>query len=168
VGGDESTNFHVTALSPSFLEPGLNLIAVEVHQASPESSDLSFDLELSGFPAGALPVLEIGRREEGVVLSWPAWATDFTLYSSVFLAPLAAWLPMTNAATTAAGLWQVVLPANPAPPSSNCGNPKSQSLRSVVKTFGAAGSSASGSPSLFMSTRSPLGAATSRQAPGLP
>ncbi|MEM9558559.1 MAG: metallophosphoesterase family protein [Acidobacteriota bacterium] len=36
-------------LEPSLLAAGRNVLAVEVHQASPASSDLSFDLELSGF-----------------------------------------------------------------------------------------------------------------------
>jgi hypothetical protein len=36
-----------TNLSPSLLVAGQNLLAVEVHQNDPDSSDLSFDLELS-------------------------------------------------------------------------------------------------------------------------
>ena len=35
-------------LNPDKLEEGENLIAVEVHQSRPNSSDVSFDLELTG------------------------------------------------------------------------------------------------------------------------
>ena len=43
----EST-FYATPIDPGMLEEGRNLLAVEVHQAGPTSSDLSFDLELTG------------------------------------------------------------------------------------------------------------------------
>lgn len=42
--------FRETALSASLLLNGVNVIAVEVHQSSGGSSDLSFDLELVGSP----------------------------------------------------------------------------------------------------------------------
>src|SRR5678815_4710119 len=44
---DESTFFSY-ALSPSFLVEGTNVLAVEIHQVTLESSDISFNLELSG------------------------------------------------------------------------------------------------------------------------
>ena len=46
-GTDEST-FFPTNISPSLLVSGTNLLAVEMHQDSVTSSDISFDLELSG------------------------------------------------------------------------------------------------------------------------
>jgi len=54
---------------------GTNVLAVEVHQNSPESSDLSFDLELVAFPPGAFPVLGVARTNELLALSWPEWAS---------------------------------------------------------------------------------------------
>lgn len=42
---DESVFFTTTA-SPTLLRSGLNVVAVEIHQGSPDSSDLSFDFEL--------------------------------------------------------------------------------------------------------------------------
>lgn len=42
---DETVYFE-TSINPAFLVSGLNLIAVEIHQYHPGSSDLSFDLEL--------------------------------------------------------------------------------------------------------------------------
>ena len=42
----EENNFHATHLNPALLVAGGNLLAVEIHQASATSSDVSFDLEL--------------------------------------------------------------------------------------------------------------------------
>lgn len=47
-GADEAT-FYQTNLSPALLRPGTNVLAVEVHQNSGSSSDVSFDLFLAGF-----------------------------------------------------------------------------------------------------------------------
>jgi hypothetical protein len=44
-GGDEG-RFHYFSVRPSLLVPGVNTLAVEVHQSSPGSSDLSFDLHV--------------------------------------------------------------------------------------------------------------------------
>ena len=41
-------NFVKRTISPNFLKSGNNVIAVEIHQSSPSSSDISFDLELIG------------------------------------------------------------------------------------------------------------------------
>jgi len=46
--GPDETNFFSASLSPSSLVNGTNVIAVEVHQAAVNSSDLSFDLQLIG------------------------------------------------------------------------------------------------------------------------
>jgi hypothetical protein len=46
-GGDEST-YYTTVLDPSALVEGNNVIAVELHQSGGTSTDISFDLELSG------------------------------------------------------------------------------------------------------------------------
>lgn len=46
-GADEGT-FFTFNLPPSALVQGTNVLAVEIHQSSPTSSDLSFDLELAG------------------------------------------------------------------------------------------------------------------------
>jgi len=53
VGGPEETSVFVSAmLHPAVLVPGVNVVAVEVHQVNVTSSDLSFDLELSQDFAG--------------------------------------------------------------------------------------------------------------------
>jgi len=47
-GAQESTEFLTAAVPPEVFRVGLNLVAVEVHQVSRMSSDISFDLELGG------------------------------------------------------------------------------------------------------------------------
>ena len=47
-GGVDETNFFPGAVSPSMLSEGATLLAAEVHQVALNSSDLGFDLELSG------------------------------------------------------------------------------------------------------------------------
>lgn len=49
-GDDEAAYFTYTGLA-NLLVDGANVLAVEVHQSSPTSSDLSFDMSLSGTPA---------------------------------------------------------------------------------------------------------------------
>lgn len=67
----EST-FYATQVPEDLLVPGRNVLAVEVHQASATSSDLSFDLRLRG---RLWPRLEWVAAAEGLVLYWsdPTW-----------------------------------------------------------------------------------------------
>jgi hypothetical protein len=46
VGGADETTYHRFDLPPSVLRTGINVLAVEIHQASRTSLDLAFDLEL--------------------------------------------------------------------------------------------------------------------------
>ncbi len=50
VGAPHETNYFHHLLDPGLLVPGTNWIAVEIHQAATDSSDLGFDLELVGNP----------------------------------------------------------------------------------------------------------------------
>jgi hypothetical protein len=49
VGSGDESLFRTYSISPSFLVSGNNVVAVEVHQSSASSSDLSFDLELEAY-----------------------------------------------------------------------------------------------------------------------
>lgn len=46
IGGAEELNFLQAMLNPSLLVPGTNLLAVEIHQVTNSSTDISFDLAL--------------------------------------------------------------------------------------------------------------------------
>jgi hypothetical protein len=50
----EEETFHQASVDPSLLVAGDNVIAVEIHQSQPDSSDISFDLDLTSFGAGTL------------------------------------------------------------------------------------------------------------------
>lgn len=56
VGGDDEDTFRFIPLSPQFFRSGTNVIAVEVHQAGANSSDVSFDMRLTGvLPTQVVP-----------------------------------------------------------------------------------------------------------------
>ena len=57
IGGADESTFWEFAVDPGLLIEGTNVLAVEVHQSSPTSSDVSFDLELEASrPSGATGV----------------------------------------------------------------------------------------------------------------
>jgi hypothetical protein len=62
VGGGEETTFYEAPVDPSLLVSGANLLAVRVHQFNGPSSDLGFDLYLTGtaFPINAAPNVNAG------------------------------------------------------------------------------------------------------------
>ncbi len=50
IGGTDETTYFEYHLDPSLYITGDNILAVDVHQCSLDSSDLGFDLQLEGFP----------------------------------------------------------------------------------------------------------------------
>ncbi len=78
----EEAAFYETAVAANNLVAGSNVVAVEVHQANNGSSDLSFDLEISGSPTPTLvrgPYLQIGTPTSMIV----RWRTDIPTDSRV-------------------------------------------------------------------------------------
>jgi hypothetical protein len=58
---DDGKNVFASAVKPALLTSGLNLLAVEVHQATTNSSDITFDLELLGnAPLSLIPLISQG------------------------------------------------------------------------------------------------------------
>jgi hypothetical protein len=113
VGGDESTNTFAATAGAALLVPGTNVVAVEVHQESPMSSDLSFDLECLAFPPGGLPALQIGGAGGGCLVRWPAWAEDWLLQAGDEPSREGLWTGLTNVAVRTNGSLQVELPRAP-------------------------------------------------------
>lgn len=74
------------------LVAGNSVIAVEIHQESTSSSDVSFDLELTGILA---PRLHVARFDDDLVLYWGN--TAYNLEASDQLGPDANWSTMTGA-----------------------------------------------------------------------
>lgn len=68
-GIDESTFFE-GQIDPTLLTEGTNTLAVEVHQVTLDSSDVSFDLELLGQRKRPAPLLAIAHNGNCIHLSW--------------------------------------------------------------------------------------------------
>ena len=82
-------------LNPDILRAGTNLVAVEIHQYSSDSSDISFDLALTGQPAPApqAPVIYSGTFDGRFVVAWSG--QDCLLLESTNL-NAATWGIVTN------------------------------------------------------------------------
>jgi hypothetical protein len=74
VGGTDETTFYSQPVDPSLLVSGANTLAVEIHQSGGTSSDIMFDLELTGvaFPPNQGPLANAGTDQ---TLTFPANAT---------------------------------------------------------------------------------------------
>ncbi|MDB6036116.1 MAG: Spore coat protein CotH, partial [Verrucomicrobiales bacterium] len=83
-GGDETTNFYTGVVSPGLLQEGANLLAVEIHQVLPSSSDISFDLELGGLQMFFAPLI----TEQPATRSAPIGSTTAFTVSALGSAPL--------------------------------------------------------------------------------
>ncbi|MCH8922780.1 MAG: lamin tail domain-containing protein, partial [Planctomycetes bacterium] len=57
IGGDDESTFFAFSIDPAALRPGRNVLAVEIHQRSGTSSDISFDLSLEGTISTATPLV---------------------------------------------------------------------------------------------------------------
>ena len=76
MGGSEENEFHLHELFDVPLRTGRNLIAVEIHQENPRSSDIRFDLKLTGSDqklsqVGLVrgPYLQVGTSSS-MILRW--------------------------------------------------------------------------------------------------
>jgi hypothetical protein len=107
-GADEST-WLTAAVSLALLVAGTNIIAAEIHQNTNTSSDISFDLELIGYPTSSLPRLSVASQNNGVALNWPGWATGYQLVATTNLAAPMSWSPVTNATQSSNGAFSLTL-----------------------------------------------------------
>lgn len=107
---DDGAAYYTTNLSPSLFLAGNNLIAVEVHQNSMTSSDVSFDLMLWGIaPAGtAVHVVQTSPTQAEV--SWPD-STPGTaqLYSTTDLNAPVSWSLVGLPVTQSGGFFRVTV-----------------------------------------------------------
>jgi hypothetical protein len=89
IGLADELVFHEMALNPAMLVTGNNLLAVEIHQVSPTSTDISFDLELvtaSAQPTPSLvrgPYLQLSTPNSMVI----RWRTDVPSASRARVGP---------------------------------------------------------------------------------
>ena len=98
------------SLDPNLLVNGANTLAVEVHQWSPISSDISFDLQLlatSQPVAHEPPTLSVARNGATVILSWPTNAGGFVLESIPAFGPPNVWVAASGQVDTVGGQFTV-------------------------------------------------------------
>jgi len=95
VGGADEQAFFTTQLSATNLVAGTNIIAVEVHQQAPDSSDLGFNLQLiaNGYEdAEAPPTLDVAFADDLIELRWPGTSVGWQVYVAPAVdAPANAW-----------------------------------------------------------------------------
>ena len=104
VGGTDETTLYEAAVDPKWFRSGTNVLAVEVHQFAPDSSDVRFALQLSGLlrPSSAsAPRLELGAGSEQIRLSWPVTAIGFELQETKSLET--PWFPSDETIGAEAG-----------------------------------------------------------------
>lgn len=70
--GDDGNTIFSTNVPPSFLLSGPNVIAAEIHQDLPTSSDISFDLELIGNTDNNPPTVSLLSPGDGAFYTAPA------------------------------------------------------------------------------------------------
>ncbi len=104
---DDGTIYQVTNVEASVLQPGENLVAVEMHQDSGNSSDISFDLMLWG-QGPTLSVSQVSATQ--VDIAWPLPSTGFVLEGKADLGA-GAWSRVTAADAPADGFHHVQLNA---------------------------------------------------------
>ncbi len=112
VSGAAESTFFVNPLSAGSLQNGTNVLAVEIHQDLPTSSDIAFDFELTGTVVlSSLPTLSLARANGLATFRWPAEASSFGLRAATNLVPPVTWTAVTNVPALTNGAWTVVLPA---------------------------------------------------------
>lgn len=80
VGGAEESAIFSQSIDPAWIRTGRNVLAVELHQADPGSSDVSFQLELKASLKPTLqPRLVLSVTPTGSEIAWPIEALDFQL-----------------------------------------------------------------------------------------
>lgn len=104
---DDGATFVQSTISPSLLVTGTNVIAAEIHQSGGTSSDISFDLELTGSASTTVtrgPYLQLGTPT-GLVVRWrTSAATDSAVRYGASPASL------TSVATDAASTTEHIVP----------------------------------------------------------
>jgi hypothetical protein len=97
-GAAATQRFWTNMFSALILQPGPNVIAVEVHQSTSTSSDIAWEMEVVGIPPAAASRVNITRLGPNVVLYW----TDpsFTLEQSPSAIPTS-WSPAGSASPVA-------------------------------------------------------------------
>jgi hypothetical protein len=107
-GGTDEQTWRTWLVPATALVEGLNVLAVETHQFAPDSSDLGFDLELTGI---VFPPLAASHTGSQITLTTSAAFPNWMLESST--ASAGPWNPVTAAPVSSGGLLHYTLSAAP-------------------------------------------------------
>ena len=107
VDADETTTFFGQTVDPALLQEGTNVVSVEIHQVLASSSDISFDLELSGTQVFFTPALTINPLG---TLSWPRSASNAILQVATSLQEPVSWQTDSTPRTEEGGRITVPIP----------------------------------------------------------
>ncbi|MGC8744581.1 MAG: Ig-like domain-containing protein [Verrucomicrobiia bacterium] len=104
VGGTDESAFFIYNISPRFLVKGTNLIAVEVHQNSPSSSDLSFDLYLYGTSKSPEFKINIAiENDSRIRVEYPALSPLIKIQTTTNFLGLGSWQSFSPSLTQSNG-----------------------------------------------------------------
>lgn len=95
LASDDGKTWFSTNASAACLQTGTNVVAVEIHQESVSSSDVSFDLTLEALPR---PVLQMHRFGDDHVIAWDG--AGFVLEQTEELGLSAVWSAVSEASPT--------------------------------------------------------------------
>jgi hypothetical protein len=113
VSGADEQSFFLTSVAVTNLSFGTNLLAVEVHQVNSTSSDLGFNLELTGIgyaDDSEPPLLSIVLADGRVELSWPDTPPGWRVYAAPSLSPPEnTWTPLNLTPTHVGNQYRITL-----------------------------------------------------------
>lgn len=116
VGGAEETTFYETNLASANFVKGTNVLAVEIHQNSPTSTDTAFNLRLNALlaPSQIPPTLVTGRTDDGLRVSWPVSFVGWRIEAASVVGPGGIWQTLDATIGSEGGQFFVDVPAEDA------------------------------------------------------
>ena len=104
LASNDGTNFLNANISPALLLTNDNFLAVEIHQAATNDSDISFDLGLFGQYATSGPSLSVASASGGrLVLSWPTSVSSNYVLQTASQLTSAVWTNVSGTIVLAGG-----------------------------------------------------------------
>ncbi len=114
-GADETTFFETDLASANFLK-GTNVLAVEIHQDSPTSTDTAFNLRLNALlaPSQNPPTLVTAQTVDGLRVSWPVSFVGWRIEAASGVGPGGVWQTLDATIGSEGGRFFVDVPAEDA------------------------------------------------------
>jgi len=116
VGGADETTFYETDLASANFVKGTNVLAVEIHQDSPTSTDTAFNLRLNALlaPSQNPPTLVTAQTVDGLRVSWPVSFVGWRIEAASVVGPGGIWQTLDATIGSEGGQFFVDVPAEDA------------------------------------------------------